>query len=1764
MDYEDEETWVPMSQYDQAFLVQSQQHNNKNNHKLKSHVNSPTTTSLDNDEDVIEALNQLSQLSDHQLLQPTTEYSISSFPIGSSSSSYSCSSSGMDYSHAGEDDDEHEREHHRHDNYYEESLNGDGEREKQGEQLTDDMFDPHYWLPEPVAKTYCDRGVRRLYEWQVDLLDRISKDHMTSQLNGSRSMRNLIYCAPTSGGKTLCTEILMVNRLISREKTRTGRIRKAIYVAPYISIVDEKVDDFTRNFGEDTIGLNTRAYHSNIGGPISVQEFEEVHIAVCTIEKANSMINQLIESGRLDEICLLVIDEIHMIMDVSRGYLLELLLSKLLYMKCDCQIIGMSATLPNVKDLAEWLDNAMLYITNFRPVPLQEYIKVDNNVYSSTSAVDVEICRQLPDALAQYNETKGNRSDSLLKNVYRKHDDHVSLLCQEIVNEDGQVLVFCPSKLECNKWAKLVSSVVKNNKRVDERNMLLHTLSRLPSTLDPDLKEVIPHGVAFHHAGLTTDERKEIEQAFRDKIINILCCTTTLCAGVNLPNRRSIFISLRLGRDNIDIVQYKQAAGRAGRAGLDPYGESFIIVNSADAKNKALSLIHSDFPELRSCLIAKPVCLTRALLEVIASGVVACEEAVFEFSKRTLLARMVTQEKLQELISDRISFLTSQNMIVKSPQNHQLRETKFGRGTFVSCLSPTEAQVAYRELEMALDGLVLRSDLHAIYFCTPITHNLTINIQLYKRRLTNLNDNDRKVAKALGVDSGFLFSLQGNSGHSVFSQDPINMDKNTFCHYRFYAALILSELADEKSIVDVSQQFDLPRGQIQSFQKTASTFANMITSMCYALGWANLASIFSNCCQRLQYGVRSELVEICMIPDMTVNRARILFNRGYDTISKIASARFEQVTHAFHSLIPHSNDTSEYLGKMKVEEKIAKQVVTYARQMMKSADAQSRETLVNLISDRPHRDAPIGVMSPSKNTQHRIAYCSPDKSFISQYTQRKSLGKQISTPSSRTNSSAKRKLVLTLTEHQPENPKKQKFDAIATRAAFSNITNETHSPDTPPPPPVTPATVEQKKPFSMVCSKPLQHNYEVPYHVEVLRGDNLQDDKVTIVRLFHELSSQRSIGFLVHSLEIKPCIIKQSVHKSKAQTKVSGISFCFPKINENGVELIDKVFYLKLGDPIDPILRNVISKFFQSRTDNRLFSFCIKEQWKVLYEHGIVIGSFHGFVDVQIADWILKPDEKKKNRDSLDVIYRSHMTNAMTSPTNQANLERQFRGVSEQCTMAIHATRLGIYLRTVMSNSNLLSPFDKLEMKLIPVLAIMEYNGFAFDSKVLPQIRDQVTERKKHIVREIERILEQKGILFSLKDLQSPKKVGEMLFIHLKLDCPTGTKRATDKESLLKLRKQYASDPDVSKIICHIQEFRSLSSLLSKQLSSFTSQHIVYNVDDQTEKIFASQVQIASETGRLAVINPNLQNIPHAITIEGMNGESININVRKGFVASDPTNYLLMSADYRQIECRMMAHLASDSTLINIMKEHKRDLFEEIACEFFSHGSVEDVTSEERDTVKTVFYGIMYGMGAKRLGESIKDMREKSSTIVDLKADYTDDARQYIETLMTRFPAIRNYTRKVVPEMLEQKGYVQTLSGRRRYLEDSKSKNPDDQASARRKALSTICQGSAADLIKIAMINIFHDLEKMNHKQEKPIATLILQIHDELIFEVRKDSVDMVALLVKKNMEDAAVTPIRGQYTVIPPLLVNTPVKLQIGPNWANLKEYHPPPTATE
>lgn len=272
-------------------------------------------------------------------------------------------------------------------------------------------------LPHSVLNEYKKKGVLEMFNWQVECLSnsKVVFEHA-----------NLVYSAPTSAGKTLVSEILLLKTVLERNK-------KVLLILPFISVVREKMF-----YLQDLLTPAGYRVEGFFGGYTPPGGFESIHVAICTIEKANSIVNKLLEQGKLDEIGTVVVDEVHLISDAGRGYILELLLAKILYMSrrnaLQIQVITMSATLANVQLLQHWLD-AELYITNFRPVALQEMIKVGTKIYDNQLRFvrDIMITSEVP-ALAN-------------------DGDHVAQLCFETLLEGCSVVVFCPSKDWCENLA---------------------------------------------------------------------------------------------------------------------------------------------------------------------------------------------------------------------------------------------------------------------------------------------------------------------------------------------------------------------------------------------------------------------------------------------------------------------------------------------------------------------------------------------------------------------------------------------------------------------------------------------------------------------------------------------------------------------------------------------------------------------------------------------------------------------------------------------------------------------------------------------------------------------------------------------------------------------------------------------------------------------------------------------------------------------------------------------------------------------------------------------------------------------------------------------------------------------------------------------------------------------------------------------------------------------------------------------------------------
>ena len=331
-------------------------------------------------------------------------------------------------------------------------------------------------------------------------------------------------------------------------------------------------------------------------------------ILLCTIEKANSIINKMIQEGNLaDTISCIVVDEIHMMGHEERGYLLELLLTKVLLVAPGIQMVGMSATLSNVHVLASWLD-AALFTTTFRPLQQLEFIKVATNIYDRAGTLVKTL--NIPEKEAQ----KLGDPDLLVPVVF------------ECISQGNSCLVFCATKRECESSCKMLSRLTAPDASLSPslrraREELVLDISQANTEMDEQVTGCLMNGFAFHHSDLLMEERHLLEEAFRKGVIHCLSCTSTLSSGVNLPARRVIFRSPFIAGKFLKSSEYQQMKGRAGRKGLDSFGESITFCKQVDFQ-RVKELVLSRPPPLVSCLASNEAGMIRALLEVTAGGLV--------------------------------------------------------------------------------------------------------------------------------------------------------------------------------------------------------------------------------------------------------------------------------------------------------------------------------------------------------------------------------------------------------------------------------------------------------------------------------------------------------------------------------------------------------------------------------------------------------------------------------------------------------------------------------------------------------------------------------------------------------------------------------------------------------------------------------------------------------------------------------------------------------------------------------------------------------------------------------------------------------------------------------------------------------------------------------------------------------------------------------------------------------------------------------------
>ncbi|KAM6940638.1 DNA polymerase theta [Xenentodon cancila] len=761
---------------------------------------------------------------------------------------------------------------------------------------TEKLLLSSWGLPKPVLERYRKHGVTQMFEWQAQCLA------VGQVLHGG----NLVYSAPTSAGKTLVSELLMLKRVLETK-------RKALFILPFVSVAKEKMQYLQSVFEE--AGVRVEGY---MGSTSAAGGFTALDVAVCTIEKANSLINRLIEEDNMGLLGMVVVDELHMVGDSGRGYLLELLLTKICYiaqkqnttgsLSEGVQIIGMSATLPNLSLLAGWL-GAELYQTDYRPVPLQEHLKVGCDIYDKTFSV----VRQFTPAL----QVKGD-------------DDHIVSLCYETVREGHSVLLFCPSKNWCEKLADTVAREFYNLRHADgqveaepqpvclDQDGLVDVIAQLrrtPAGLDPILQRTVPWGVAFHHAGLTFDERDVLEGAFRRGLIRVLAATSTLSSGVNLPARRVIIRTPTFNGHLLDPLTYKQMAGRAGRKGVDTTGESVLVCKQAESK-KGISLLKGALQPISSCLVRREgdgvtTSMLRAILEIIVGGVASTPQDVGLYASCSLLAASMKcdSKKASNEETDRgaieacVEWLMQNEFISiqKNGQDERYCPTQLGAATLSSSLSPPEALGIFADLQRAMKGFVLENDLHVLYLITPLYAEwTTIDWYQFFCLWEQLPSSMKRVAELVGVQEGFL--ARSVSGKLVAKTE--KQHRQMAVHKRFFTTLVLQDLVSEVPLGTVSSKYNCNRGQLQSLQQSASTYAGMVTVFCKRLGWHNMELLLSQYQTRLSFGVQRELVDLVRVSLLNATRARALYAQGLCTVAEVARATVADVEKALRNAVP--------------------------------------------------------------------------------------------------------------------------------------------------------------------------------------------------------------------------------------------------------------------------------------------------------------------------------------------------------------------------------------------------------------------------------------------------------------------------------------------------------------------------------------------------------------------------------------------------------------------------------------------------------------------------------------------------------------------------------------------------------------------------------------------------------------------------------------------------------------------------------------------
>lgn len=584
-----------------------------------------------------------------------------------------------------------------------------------------------------------------------------------------------------------------------------------------------------------------------------------------------------------------------MVDDDHRGYLMELIATKLMSLEQSVQIIGMSATLANIEVLSTWLD-AHTYKTVYRPIPVEEHLVHDNKIYPASSLKNIlKTASQLRRTSKGAFKLDSQPIKTIPTSQHKEFQDPVlnavTALANETVRSGYGVLVFCSSRQGSESDARLISRVLPQPNELDsavleKRSDLLGDLRSLSTGLDPSLAETVPAGVAFHHAGMTREERDLISTAYDRGVLKVVVATCSLAAGINLPARRVILHNARMGRDLVGPSMLRQMRGRAERKGKDEIGETYLCCRKSDLED-VVELMNADLPQVSSGLTTDKHRIQRALLEVVSIRLANSRDSINDYMRKTLLNLSSPPDLIHDHVESSLQDLLKMGFI-QCDNFESYVATQLGKAVVASSLEPEDGAFVHREMQRALRAFVMDGEMHILYTFTPVQDlSVSINWQIFKSEMEALDENGLRVMTFLGLKPAVVNKMaQGGK----LKESTLAEKETSRIYRRFYLALQLRDLCNEMPVHVVARKYDMPRGTVQTLEQTCQGFAAGMIKFCEQMGWGAMAAILDHFSDRLKAGAKADLLALAKVTFIKSRTARVFYDNGFKTVASLANA----------------------------------------------------------------------------------------------------------------------------------------------------------------------------------------------------------------------------------------------------------------------------------------------------------------------------------------------------------------------------------------------------------------------------------------------------------------------------------------------------------------------------------------------------------------------------------------------------------------------------------------------------------------------------------------------------------------------------------------------------------------------------------------------------------------------------------------------------------------------------------------------------------